>query len=151
MLHLLSVSLLAGLLGICAFYDIRNHLVPVGLIFLGGIIGLVLYVLQYVDDRTTFGIGSLLGGMAFGGIFCLLSKITKEKIGIGDGVLLVTSGIFLGFYQNMCMTLYAFFLVAFYSAILLLVKKVNSKTELPFVPFLFLTFSGMILSGGVIV
>ena len=106
MLHLLSVSLLACLLGICAFYDIRNHLVPVGPIFLGGIIGLVSYVLQYVDDRTTFGIGSLLGGMAFGGIFCLLSKITKEKIGIGDGVLLVTSGIFLGFYQNMCMIHY---------------------------------------------
>lgn len=79
---------------------------------------------------------SILGGILIGIIFIGLAKLTKEKIGYGDGWVLVVTGIYIGFYGNMSLLALSLFIASVVSIILLLCKKVGRKTELPFVAFM---------------
>ena len=73
------------------------------------------------------------------GLFLLcLSKATGGKIGLGDGLVVWTGGIWLGFFPILEILLEALLLAFGASALLLLTH--GRKKELPFVPFLVLAF-----------
>lgn len=71
------------------------------------------------------------------GCFLLIvSILTKEKIGMGDALLLIELGIAFGL--ELCVYGLMFALIGSFviSGILLILKKVNLTTRIPFVPFL---------------
>ncbi len=70
-------------------------------------------------------------------IFGLLFLLKKEALGIGDMKLLLVCSIYAG---SLCVSLIirGMILAFFVSIVMLLCKKATAKTELPFVPFLFL-------------
>lgn len=86
-------------------------------------------------------LGTLVGLMMIG-----IGKITKWQIGMGDGMILIFTGIGLGFRENTFLLLCALFLIFIFSIILIPLKKITSKTSLPFIPFLFLGYLGLIVS-----
>lgn len=121
-------------LGICAVFDIRKKEIPLILIILGGILATVMSVLRISGGEISVaGMGSsLLPGL----FFLFVSFCTKEKVGYGDGLILLISGLILGFYQcfiGMCAGL---LFSSFFALALLFMHKAGKDSGLPFVPFL---------------
>ena len=81
---------------------------------------------------------SVLGYMIPGLFLMLLSGITHEKIGFGDGIVVWASGIWLGFYETLRMLAWGFLSAATVAMGLILSK--SNKKEISFVPFLFIAF-----------
>lgn len=70
-------------------------------------------------------------------IFGLIFLLKKEALGVGDMKLLLVCSIYAG---SLCigMMIRGMIVAFFVSIVMLLCKKATAKTELPFVPFLFL-------------
>lgn len=86
--------------------------------------------------------GEALGGIGIGVFVILLAFLTKEAIGVGDGLLLSVTGLFLGFAENFQLLLSGLILCAAVmgTGILLGIKK--KEERLPLVPFLLLAYLG---------
>ena len=81
-----------------------------------------------------------LGTKVTAGVFVALSLISEGKIGLGDGLLMTVTGLFLGGRQNAFLIMTAMLLSALFSIGYLLSKKGNRKTRFAFVPFMFASF-----------
>ncbi len=75
-------------------------------------------------------------GVLVGIFVCLLSRVTGGKIGFGDGLVLCVTGLALGFWRNMELFAVSLLAAALVSIALILLRKANRKTRIPFVPFL---------------
>ncbi len=81
---------------------------------------------------------SLLGAAAGSGILLAAYMCKKDSVGLGDVKLMVLCGWAAGLMGVLSLLFRAVLFAAVVSGILLLRKKAQLKTELPFVPFLFL-------------
>ena len=132
----------SGYLCFLGWLDIRHRKIPLLYLLLG--IGVAFSVLFFQEQ----GMWILsLGGAGIGVAFLGISKITKEAIGYGDSLLILGLGILLGFWQVMGVLVVAFSLTAISSMVLLVLKKMNRRTTLPFIPFLALGFLINFVSG----
>jgi len=132
----------SGYLCFLGWLDIRHRKIPLLYLLLG--IGVAFSVLFFQEQ----GMWILsLGGAGIGVAFLGISKITKEAIGYGDSLLILGLGILLGFWQIMAVLVVAFSLTAISSMVLLVLKKMNRRTTLPFIPFLALGFLINFISG----
>lgn len=84
-----------------------------------------------------YTIGEVLGGIGIGIFLMICSLITKGQIGIGDGIICCFTGLCGGFSDTLGMLLAGLFFSAAVSVVLLVTKKAERKTKIPFVPFLF--------------
>ena len=82
----------------------------------------------------------MIGGSLIGFIIMGISILTKGGIGLGDGGLLCVMGLYVGFYKNLEIFLLALLMASICGIVLLLIKKADRKTELPFVPFLTIAY-----------
>ena len=129
-------------------YDWKYFSLPVWLLaasIFGGATG-ALYSLLEEPSVVNVGMDFLPGTIAL-----ILSYITKEQIGYGDGLLLLAMGGCVGLQQTITVVgiaLGASFLV---SVGLVILRKAGRSQKLPFVPFLFagwiMTWGGGILLG----
>ena len=135
---------IGSLLGISTVIDIKTRKVSFKILVLYGALGMLNLV--FFDGQNLY---AALGG-ALIGIFVLgISKLTRGGIGMGDGFLIIVTGVFLGTWKNIELLLGSFFLAAIFSVFYLIVKKKNDKKEIrkkeiPLVPFLFLSFLGTV-------
>lgn len=71
------------------------------------------------------------------GIFLLLvGRISQGKVGYGDGILVLSIGIWSGFLKCLLSLTTGLLLASFWAILTLIIKKYRSNDELPFVPFL---------------
>lgn len=77
-------------------------------------------------------------GILIGFIFFLLSKLTKEQIGIGDSYVIMTIGLLLGWLKCLEIITYSFFLSAIIAILLMSIFKFSRKRTIPFIPILLL-------------
>lgn len=121
-------------LSICTVFDIRKKEIPL-LLAGAGMAAAVGLTVWRIGNGSVFAaqiIFSLLPGL----FFLLVSWCTKEKVGYGDGILLLITGLMVGFNQcftGLCISL---FLSAFWGVLLLLFHKAQKNSRIPFVPFL---------------
>ena len=66
----------------------------------------------------------------------LISVCTKQAIGLGDGLVLLVVGIFIGLWKTLMILFLAGILVAVVGIIMMVQKKGNLNTSLPFSPFI---------------
>lgn len=127
--------LLILFIGICAVFDIRKKEIPVILILIGIVFSSGINIWQVYDKSISLAdVGTAL---IIGVFLILVSFCTKEKIGYGDGLILIVSGLMLGFYQcflGLCISLVFSSVCALF---LLIAHKMDKNGELPFIPFLF--------------
>jgi len=97
----------------------------------------ILRLFMDFDYFVIAGINSLLGLLIGGGTFFLIYKLSKGKMGGGDVKLMAVFGLYLGIIGSITTMMYASILVLLVSGILMLIKKVNRATRLPFAPFLY--------------
>lgn len=127
-----KLSMIACLcfLAVCTYWDIRRRTLPVVLLGEGTFLS-VLYVV--CSGREYWYLH--LAGAGVGLFFLLVSKITKEAIGYGDGWMICILGTFLGI-SDLLEVLAAAWLLLSMTAMICLVKKWSRKTAFPLVPFL---------------
>ena len=117
-----------------ALIDFEKKEVPILLI-------LVLAV-ACVSFRLILGtsLSSISYGISIGGCLIAIAIITKEKIGLGDGLVVTSLGFFLGASKTIWMLFWASLIMTLVSVILLLMKKRKLGSTLPFMPAIFLGF-----------
>lgn len=131
-----------GLLGLCSLEDVKYRRLTVIYILMFGIAGVVLHLFAPVCS-----IYSMLWGMLLGIVLILISIATRGSLGMGDGILMVVTGVYLGGYGNLQLFLYGLLLSALCSLGLLVLKKKKKKDEIAFVPFLLLSYFFMLFQG----
>ncbi len=129
-----------GLLGVCSVEDIRKREIGVYKIFLVGIAGVFLHIF-----REKIGIYNLLAGMSIGLVLLLLGKVFKGSIGSGDGLILMDTGILLGLERNLELFLNGLLLAGVWALILWVFFRKKKEYEIPFIPFLLISYVGMLV------
>lgn len=122
-------------LSILSIMDIRVRQVPFWILAAGGIGAAGVRVLQYGELDCLAA-----GGAVVGGVFLVVSKITREGFGYGDSLLILVMGIYLGFWELMEVLLGAFLLSALFAMGLLIVGGFDKKRGYPFIPFLLASY-----------
>ena len=107
-----------GLLGLCSLEDVRHKRLTIVYILMFGIGGLILHLFAPVCS-----IYSILCGMLLGIAMILVSFITRGNVGIGDGMLLLVTGVYLGGYGNLQLLMTGLLLAALWALGLLMLKK----------------------------
>lgn len=121
------------LLIITFVYDLRYKIILSSLIWTGTFIGFLINILVL-----NFSVNSLLLGMVLGGGFFLLQYFISNGrwIGGGDVRMGVMIGAWLGWQSTILALFIAYVLGALVGVALLLFKKADGKTEVPFGTFL---------------
>ena len=121
-------------LSVCTIFDIRKKEIPLVLAGAGMMAAVGLTVWR-IGNGTIFAAQILLSLLP--GLFFLFTGwCTKEKVGYGDGILLLITGVMVGFKQcftGLCISLV---LSAFFGVLLLFLHKAQKNSRIPFVPFL---------------
>lgn len=116
---------------ICAAVDIKKKEIPIGIFIILGIIALIdgIFLKDYKFYQMAAGVtpGLLLLGLA---------KITEQSIGYGDGIVLAEIGCMAGAGGSMIILSGALALAGIFSLGMLVIKKVDKRYRIPFVPFL---------------
>ena len=134
--------ILLSLLSWCSWEDIKQKKLTILYIMMFGICGMFLHLLVPVCS-----IYSIIWGMLLGLALILVSMLTRGSVGLGDGILLAVTGVYLGGYKNLQLFMIGLLLAAFWSLVLVVVKKKNGKEEIAFVPFLLVSYLIMIFGG----
>lgn len=127
--------ILGTFLGICSYTDIRKKVVYVKVIVPFLLIGILLCISPLGN-----GIHNALYGTVVGFAILILSFATNGAVGEGDGLVLMITGFYLGFLNNIRLLCMALFLSAIVSVAAVILGKWGKKTELPFMPFLLISF-----------
>lgn len=125
--------LLFCLLGFCAVWDGIRKEIPLVVVWVGMTAALVLRACGAVGDGTW--ISALLAVLP-GAAFWLLSLITREKVGYGDGWVLMMIGLFAGLQRCFLILLAGLVAESAVAMVLLAAGKAAGDREIPFVPFL---------------
>ena len=132
-----------GLLGLCSLEDIKRKELTIVYILMFGIGGIILHLFAPVCS-----IYSVLWGMVIGIGLILVSLVTRGSVGMGDGILLMVTGVYLGGYGNLELFMKGLFFAAVWSLGLLVLKKKRGKEEIAFVPFLLISYLSILIRGG---
>jgi leader peptidase (prepilin peptidase)/N-methyltransferase len=135
---IISILAIVWLL-LCSLQDIRNKKINIILIISGF---LVLSISSVICGEVS--LLSRLAGLSLGLLLLGLHPITRGQIGIGDGLIVCTTGLCFGFSQNAILLVYALFAAAIVSMILILFFRANRKNTIPFIPFLLLGYVGVL-------
>lgn len=120
---------------ISTYLDVKIKKINIYLCILWGVLGTVIN-LMLVNK----GIRFYLFGLAIGILILIFSFCTKEAIGKGDAAVFIVIGTYAGLTRTFVIFIISLILVLLIGSSLLLLKKVNKKTRLPFLPFILLAF-----------
>ena len=93
------------------------------------------FVFEIINGQNMLG---LLLGVIPGIITLVLSIVTKEKIGLGDGLILICVGCLQTIKDVLCMIFFSFIFLTVVLIFLLAIRRIGRSSRIPFVPFLFL-------------
>lgn len=153
-LEIISEILLLGGLFYFAWKDYKTRLISAKALWIFGFMGIAVRFLTESAVQTGTGIQvqpnaallwEILSGMPVGGILLLISVITRESIGIGDGLLFVCTGIFLDVSYNITLLLGSLFLAGMASLLCLLLKKKRKDERVAMGPFILAAYVMFIL------
>lgn len=139
-----------GMLGICSVEDWKEKKISLWKIKLYGSLILIyeLWCLTEKNGNLYAWFGRTLAGLIPGIVLLIISRLSGETIGFGDGYLILIVGFSMGFWSTIGV-LGTAFAGAFAAAIyVVLIKKRSRMTQIAFVPFLFLGMAGMGLWAG---
>lgn len=120
-------------LAICAVSDGICKRIPLSVVWLGMLTAILLHLEGVMGETSWVEVGlSLTPGM----LFWMLSFISGEKVGYGDGWVLLMIGLFLGAGRCFLVLMTGLMAESFVVLVLLAFRKVRGDGEVPFVPFL---------------
>lgn len=121
---------------ISAYWDIRYKRIPWCVQGMG-VVFLCIYIVVQWGEIDAFYITAFLPGI----FLLLLSFITKENIGYGDGISVLILGGMIGFRNCIWVLCISMLLLSVVGAVLLIVRRANRKSRIPYLPFLLMAES----------
>ena len=122
-------------LAVCAVFDGFSRKVPLAVVWLGMFLAVCLRIGGAMGESGLMEAAlSLLPGAGF----FLLSFLTREKVGYGDGWTLLMIGLFVGAYRCFLILLVGLMAESVAAVVLLVIGKIKRDREIPFLPFLLL-------------
>ena len=122
---------LFGILGYFTIEDIKSRRLKTAALMFCGLAGVILHIfLRRISAE------NMIGGMAVGAVMYLISVLSKGRIGKGDAVLIMVTGIFLGFWNNLMLLWAAVMFAGAAGWIAIFILKKEKNYEMPFVPFM---------------
>lgn len=116
--------------------DVRTRTVSVLYLWSGTILGFVIVFFHGKENSLT--IAGLFFSLIPGMVFLLLGRSTREQVGYGDGWMLLILGMCLGSRIWRLWQL-ALVLCVVFSAGMMLLKKLQRRSRIPFLPFLWIS------------
>lgn len=132
---------LLSMLGICSYEDIKTKKIGVVVVLMFAIFGVINRLVLGIPD-----IKGMVGGMLLGGALFLAGLLFKGSLGNGDALMVMVSGIYLGFWNNLLLLWIASLLVGIAGVLLIIAGKRNK--EIPFAPFLLAAYLLLLLLEG---
>ena len=136
---IITLMLLFGILWPSAWMDYREFRIPNRFIVIGIVLRLFMFAVQFMIAPAGFGYILLRSGVAAVALLLvafLCRLISPNAIGFGDIKLLFVMGLYLST-DGIGGVMFCCMVVAFVaSAVLLITKKANRQTAIPFAPFL---------------
>lgn len=111
--------------------DVREKRLPTVFLLLFGAVGVIVSLISKSLEWP-----EVLIGIAIGGLFLVLSKITREQIAYGDGVLIAALGAWIGGAVLSGAVLIGLLSGGIFGVALILIRRKSRKYRLPFAPFL---------------
>ena len=121
--------LIMSFLGINSWIDIRRK--QISLLSIGFFMAVGILYECVVQNKNPDVFWGLLPGAVLLGV----SKLSREALGMGDALLMLVLGIYLGLEAALDVLLLALFLAAVWAGILIVVGKKGRNYAFPFVPF----------------
>ncbi|SDB37299.1 Type IV leader peptidase family protein [Pseudobutyrivibrio sp. YE44] len=116
---------------LATYEDLRSKQVRLIEIAIFAVIGIILNVIM-----KPYPITSVLGGVLVGGLVYLFSVISKEKIGKGDALIIMVTGLYLGFMNTVLVVWLSSIMAALVGALYINRKYKSLDYEMPFMPFM---------------
>lgn len=132
--------------------DHYTHLIPNTIVLSSLGVGVILLVIEFVLYREEFLatlIASVIGILVCVVLFYVMSRLTKNGMGMGDVKLIAAMGWLLGLSATMIAVLFSLILCTLVALFLLFRKKKNKNDRLPFGPFMFFGYILMLLLLGI--
>ena len=133
-------------LGYNAYVDIKFKEIPVNIALITSVVGVVLTFLATIISgimsvEMIFSVvKTLIISLIPGVVLYLVSKITNQIIGYGDAMVVGVIGLYLGAKNVVNIMLIAFFIAGLIALYEIVIMKKNKRYEMPFVPFLFVSY-----------
>ena len=124
---MLQNTLILGFFSISAFQDYRNRKINIYFLLTGGIIGLLFHLYSM-----ELSIIEILLGMGIGMMILFFGLWSGGSVGRADGMILVVSGIFLGFEKNVEVFVMGLFLAGITSLFLSVIRRKGRTYRIPF-------------------
>ena len=136
-----SVVLVLFLFIASVWYN-KKRGIPTKYLFLGAVVGIVyLAFLSVWKNEIGFWLDVFMG--AIPGIICVfISFISREQMGFGDSFIVLFIGILTGYKRVLISFMFALLLLNLFAMFILIIKKGNRKTKIPFIPFLLAGYIG---------
>ncbi len=134
---------LVCLYGFTAYDDFRTRQIKLLEIIVFAVIGVLINI---VNAKYSFV--SIIGGVAVGAAILVFSILSKEKIGKGDALIVMVSGLYLGFMNTLVLVWLSSILAAATGVVVIRKYDNGTNRELPFVPFILLAYLIMVAVGG---
>ncbi len=128
-------GLASAVMVVCAVTDIKRKELSMRLFALLGIIAATGCIWGQNREMLT-----VVAGVIPGILLIVLAKITEQSIGYGDGIILAELGLLTGAGKCMLILAAALAMAGIFSLIIVVVKKVDRRHRIPFVPFLAIAF-----------
>ncbi|MBE5957531.1 MAG: hypothetical protein E7254_01540 [Lachnospiraceae bacterium] len=128
---------------VCTAMDMKEKNIGIEWLVMFFVLGIVYSM--YVEREGRQIIFSMIPGI----IVLILAIITREKIGKGDGVMIVNLGILLGFKNIINVLMVSLIVCAVASLLMIVIKRVNKNYEIPFAPFLMVALALIGMCGGI--
>ncbi len=133
--------LLFFFLAVCAVFDGLQKQIPLAAVWLGMLTAICLRIGGVTGEGSLLSVAlSLVPGTAF----WLLSFVTREKVGYGDGWVLLMIGLFLDLPRCFFILLAGLLIESVAALVLLVFRKIRRDKEIPFCPFLLLGMGVML-------
>jgi leader peptidase (prepilin peptidase)/N-methyltransferase len=127
-------------LALCAYYDLKSLQLPLLLLVAFGVASGV-----WCLANDGFANGEFLLCLMPGILFLLVSFLTREALGYGDGVVLLLVCLLLEMKTVMLFIMLALALSALTALVIVTLMKKSRQTRLPFMPFLLVAWGVIII------
>jgi leader peptidase (prepilin peptidase)/N-methyltransferase len=136
MINFILMILIGIMLFVAGIVDIRKLMVSRMFI-----LSLLLVCIGAVFTRKNPNIMTALMGTLVGICILGISMLSGEQLGRGDGYVVAAIGLVVGFRGCLVVVCIASVIMSFIAVIMLVMKKGNKKTKLPFIPAIFAGYS----------
>lgn len=136
----MKVIIVGVWLGVLGWLDGRYKEIPMWFTLLGGISGIGFCIWE---GRA---IESIVLSCLPGIVAVIFSRLTKEVMGYGDGIVVGILGLFLPISQLLAVGMSAFILAGVVALVLLVVFQKKGSYRIPFIPFLCVAYGIDILT-----